>query len=175
VLIRRETAADHDTVRQLTAAAFRQPDGSTPIEVGLLDQLRTGPWFLPALSLVAQDVDGSIVGHVICTRATLRTVTGPLPTLGLGPISVAPDRQRTGVGSALMHAVLGGADALDEPMVVLLGDLRYYRRFGFELTQPYGIIPPDPDWAPHFQVRRLQSYDPSMRGTFDYAQPFNEL
>jgi putative acetyltransferase len=71
--------------------------------------------------------------------------------------------------------VLGGADALDEPMVVLLGDLRYYRRFGFELTQPYGIIPPDPDWAPHFQVRTLQSYDPSMRGTFDYAQPFNEL
>ena len=43
-----------------------------------------------------------------------------------GPLSVRPDRQRRGVGSALMHAVLGAADALGEPLVALLGSTAYY-------------------------------------------------
>ena len=38
-----------------------------------------------------------------------------VPALALGPLSVRPDSQRRGVGSALVHAVLGAADALDEP------------------------------------------------------------
>lgn len=175
MLIRREATADLETVRRLTGAAFQKSEGSQPIEVALLDKLRVGPWWLPALSMVAVDGTGRIVGHAICTRATLHTPDGPRQTLGLGPISVLPDRQRAGVGSALMHAMLGATDALGEPMVVLLGDPRYYSRFGFELTGPYGITPPDPAWEQYFQVRTLSSYDPSMHGAFEYAQPFSEL
>lgn len=74
-----------------------------------------------------------------------------------------------------MHGVLAAADALDEAAVVLLGDPRYYRSFGFLLAQPLGILPPDPSWAVHFQVRPLHAWDSSLRGTFHYASAFNGL
>ena len=76
-------------------------------------------------------------------------------------------------GSALMHAVLGAADALGEPLVALLGDPGYYRRFGFELSTAYQITPPRPEWQPHFQVRVLSEYQPRLRGTFTYPEPFD--
>jgi putative acetyltransferase len=51
--------------------------------------------------------------------------------LGLGPLGVEPGWQRRGVGSALMHAILGGAEACGETLVGLVGDPAYYGRFGF--------------------------------------------
>jgi putative acetyltransferase len=79
------------------------------------------------------------------------------------------------VGQALMHAVLGAADALDEPLVALLGDPGYYRRFGFRLARDFDINPPVPAWVPHFQARVLTAYPPSLRGTFAYPAPFDHL
>jgi putative acetyltransferase len=74
-----------------------------------------------------------------------------------------------------MHGVLAAADALGEPAVVLLGDPDYYRRFGFVLAEPLGVLPPNPHWAPHFQVRPLRGWDESLRGTFHYAPAFDRL
>jgi predicted N-acetyltransferase YhbS len=42
----------------------------------------------------------------------------------------------------VMHTILGAADALGEPLAALLGDLAYYRRFGFALGTVYQITPP---------------------------------
>ncbi|GAA1579940.1 GNAT family N-acetyltransferase [Actinoplanes couchii] len=170
MIIRRETAADIDAIRAVTAAAFTRPDSPAPVEAPLVDRLRADEGWLPALSLVA--VDGEdVVGHVVCSRGHV----GQAAALGLGPLSVGPGHQRRGVGSALMHAVLGAADALSEPMVVLLGDPGYYARFGFRLAAGYGIEPPVAEWAPYFQVRTLTGYDPAQRGVFGYASPFNDL
>ncbi|HTR95535.1 MAG TPA: hypothetical protein VMI73_27700 [Trebonia sp.] len=72
-----------------------------------------------------------------------------------------------------MHAVLGAADALGEPLVVLLGSTEYYPRFGFRPAREYGITPQRPEWEPHFQVRTLAAYDPSLRGAFAYPEPFD--
>jgi putative acetyltransferase len=186
VLIRRETDHDIDAIRAVTAAAFRRPrhnpgqalpDGQVPDEAPLVDALRAGDAWLPPLSLVAEadgddgdgDGDGDIIGHVMCTRGH---VDGA-PALGLGPISVHPDHQARGVGSALMHAVLGAADALGEPLVALLGDPKYYRWFGFRTSTVYGITPPDPGWGEHFQARPLSGYTLGLRGTFRYPAPFD--
>lgn len=173
MLIRRESATDVAVIRAVTAAAFARPDqpGAVPVEALLVDALRADPGWLPALSLVALDPDGDVVGHVVATRARV----GAAAVLGLGPLSVRPDRQRGGVGKALVHAVLGAADALDEPMVVLLGSPAYYHRFGFRLSSEFGIVPPVPQWRPHFQVRTLTAYDPEVRGRFAYAKPFDAV
>lgn len=173
MLIRREGPGDWAAVHAVTAAAFVRPDqpGQIPVEATLVDELRLDPAWLPALSLVALDPDGAIVGHVLVTRAHVDAA----PVLGLGPLSVHPDRQRRGVGSALVHAVLGAADAIDEPLVALLGNPAYYRRFGFQLSSDYHIAPPVAEWQPHFQVRPLAAYDPQLRGTFTYSEPFDRV
>ena len=169
VLIRRESERDRADIHAVTAAAFGGPGAADPpVEATLVDELRASPAWLPSLSLVALGAAGEVIGHVLCTRGQV----GRAPVLGLGPLSVRPDCQRRGVGSALMHAVLGAADALGEPLVALLGSPAYYRRFGFRLSGEYGIVPPRPEWQPYFQVRALAAYHPGLRGTFAYPEPF---
>ena len=107
----------------------------------------------------------------LCSRARVDSA----PVLALGPLSVHPDHQRRGVGQALMHAVLGAADALDEPLVLLLGDPRYYSRFGFRPADEYGITPSVPEWRPYFQARTLTSFTPMLHGQFTEAEPFNRV
>ncbi|MCA2224777.1 GNAT family N-acetyltransferase [Nonomuraea aurantiaca] len=172
VLIRRESPADIPYIRDLHAAAFaRGADSPGHAEARLVDALRACEGWIPELSLVATDTSGTISGHVVCSRAS----AGSYPVLGLGPLGVLPAFQRRGVGHALMHAVLGAAEALGEPLVVLLGHRDYYPRFGFRPAEEYGIIPPDASWGPHFQVRTLTTYMPEIRGEFVYAKPFQDL
>lgn len=98
-----------------------------------------------------------------------------MPALGLGPIGVLPGEQGVGVGSALMHAVLGAADSAGEPLVALLGNPGFYRRFGFAASRVFGIEAPDPGWGEFFQVRPLTTFSPAHAGTFVYARPFRDL
>ena len=171
MLIRRETPNDAPAIAAVTTAAFAQgPEAPEPVETSLLARLRTDEGWLPALSLVAVD-EGAVIGHVVCTRGYV----GGTPALGLGPIGVRPDHQRRGVGHALMHAVLGAADATDEPLVALLGDPAFYGRFGFVTASELEIAAPDPAWGRHFQARALSACPPGLTGTFRYAAPFAEI
>jgi putative acetyltransferase len=177
VLVRREHDSDVVAVRGVIAAAFRgaahsapplEPGGE-PGETSLVEWLRTDPAWIPELSLVAVEAD-LVVGHVLCTRAHV----GDAPALGLGPVSVLPNRQGLGVGSALMHAVLGAADALGEGLVGLLGEPAYYRRFGFVPATSVGVLAPEAAWGDYFQVRTLSQYD-GRAGVFRYAPPFDRI
>lgn len=186
MLIRREAPSDAEAIRLVHASAFADPrhPHARPAEVDLVDALRADESWLAGLSLVAlrPGVSGTepaagegparVVGHVVCTRAWI----GTTPVLGLGPLGVHTQAQRGGVGHALMHAVLGAADALDEPLVALLGHADYYLRFGFRPSDEYGIAAPVAEWArENFVVRTLSAYDPAVRGTFRYADPFAGL
>ena len=172
VLVRREQYADVLVVREVVDAAFREEGADDePIEVTLLDLLRASQEWIPALSLVAEAPDGSIAGHVVCTRGWI----GDVEVVGLGPIAVRPDLQRRGIGSALMHAVVAATEALDVPAVVLLGSTDYYPRFGFVPGTSIGITAPEPRWGDHFQVRLLCARDSAPRGPFRYAQPFRDI
>lgn len=167
MIVRREIHDDDAAIAAVHTAAF---PGDPPVEVALVASLRGDAAWLPALSLVSLH-DGMVAGHVCLTRARVETT----PVLALGPIGVLPELQHTGVGSALMHAVLGAADALGEPLVGLLGDPGYYARFGFVAAGSLGVAPDQPDWVSHFQVRPLSSWTPALTGTFRYAEPFYAL
>ncbi|GGL01083.1 N-acetyltransferase [Sphaerisporangium melleum] len=173
MLVRRELPQDAPAIRRVHDAAFAKADapGARTVEAGLVEALRDCDAWSPPLSLVATAADGGVIGHVVCTRAFVDGV----PVLGLGPLGVLPEHQRRGVGHALMHAVLGAADALDEPLVVLLGHRDYYPRFGFRRATELGVIPPDPGWDLHFQARPLTAYSSAIRGSFVYAEPFQKL
>lgn len=171
MILRREQPGDEGAIRAVHAKAFaRGGDSSAPVaEARLVDELRDDG-ALTGLSIVAL-IDGAIVGHVVCSRGTLATRS----SVGLGPLGVLPSHQRSGVGLALMHAVLAAADALGEPAVFLLGSPAYYQRFGFVLASSIGVHPPDPSWTPHFQVRTLSAWNADTRGAFAYAAPFDRI
>jgi putative acetyltransferase len=123
MLIRRETHDDIADIDAVHRAAFARPESDTePPEVQLVHRLRADMGWMPALSLVAEDATSAVVGHVVCTVGSIEQATA----LGLGPLGVLPSHQRRGVGDALMHSVLGAADALGFPVVVLLGHVGYY-------------------------------------------------
>jgi putative acetyltransferase len=170
VLIRRCESTDADRVREIHAQAFRRIDtpDEVPPEVALFDALVEADDVIPQLSLVA-DRDGDLVGHVVCSRATVEARA----VAALGPIAVDPRNQRQGVGLALMHAVLSAADALDVPLVGLLGSPEYYSRFGFVPAATLGIESPYPEQSHHFQIRTLAGYDSSIVGHFRYAPAFD--
>lgn len=177
MLIRRERSGDTEEIRAITAAVFRGADHSAPPvepsedpgEATLISWLRDDPAWIPEISLVALD-DDEIIGHVVATRAHV----GSFPALGIGPVSVLPRRQGNGVGSALMHAVLGAADARGEAVVGLLGDPAYYSRFGFVPASTTAVTPPDPAWGDYLQIRTLSDYA-HQGGAFQYAGPFDRL
>ena len=170
MLVRREQPGDVEDIAAVHRSAFATADGEEPGEVAIVAALRASEAWLPRLSLVAVR-DGATVGHVCITAATI----GQQPVGALGPIGVRSDIQGRGIGSALMHGVLAAADALDLPLVGLLGHLEYYPRFGFVPGDTVGIAPSEPEWASHFQVRTLAAYDSAIAGEFRYAAPFYGL
>ncbi|GAA2818567.1 N-acetyltransferase [Kitasatospora sp. CM 4170] len=132
-LTRAETAADVPTVRALTLAAFGRLH-----EADLLDGLRRDEAWIDGLSVVATDPAdpaGTPVGHVVLTRAFI----GDVPALAMGPVSVHPDHQLSGAGSAAVRAGLDAARSMGERFVVLLGHPTYYPRFGFVRASAHGI------------------------------------
>ena len=179
MLVRRETTADRDVVHALHRDAFShgptddgRPAGDGSLEATLVDELRADGDLIPALTFVAE-VDGEVVGHVAMSAATVDGRAGEV--VALGPLGVLPEHQNRGVGSALVHAALGAADALDLRGVVLLGHPDYYPRFGFGPAVDEGVTPPQ-DWGPRFfLLRRLTAWGDGVRGPFRYAPAFERL
>ena len=169
-MIRPEQPGDEEAIATLVEAAF----GSRS-EARFVADVRAAPQFIPDLSLVAE-VDGEIVGHVMISYAELRRPDAVIPVASLAPLAVAPSFQGQGIGSALVRAAVAAAEAQGEPMVVVQGDPRYYRRFGFEWSAPHGIEMQLPDWAPPeaAQVLRLHGYDPTWRGRVVYPVAFDD-
>jgi putative acetyltransferase len=162
--IRSETPADAPAVARVVEAAFGRPN-----EGRMVDAIRASPGYVPALAFVADD-GGVIVGHTMLSHVGLAGSDRQL--LELAPLAVAPERQREGIGSALTRAVLAAADVRGEPLVLVLGDPRYYVRFGFRRSDELGIEPPQPAWHAAFMVVQLAAYDPSLRGRVVFPPSF---
>lgn len=128
MLIRNENAADIGAIAALTSAAFATAPHASGTEAAIVSGLRRAG--VLSLSLVAE-AEGVVLGHVAASPAT---VGGQAGWACIGPISVLPDRQGQGIGSALMRAALDQLRGLGEPGAVLVGDPAYYHRFGF---RPY--------------------------------------
>ena len=157
VVIRRESITDRDAIRSLTARAFSGlsfSDGSEPL---IIEALREANAL--ALSLVAVLGD-RIAGHVAFSEV------GPPEQSGwfaLGPASVDPPLQRRGVGSQLIEAGLRTLREQDAKGCVLIGDHRYYHRFGFVVAPAFA--PPQYP-SQHFQIVRFGDSLPEGPVTF---------
>ncbi len=127
IVIRDERDADIDAIRDVTVAAFRNVEVSQQTEQHIVAALRAADAL--TISLVAEST-GRIVGHLALSPVTVSD--GTPAWYGLGPVSVLPEYQRQGIGSALIEAGLARLRALDAAGCCLVGHPEYYRRFGFE-------------------------------------------
>ncbi|MGD2042433.1 MAG: N-acetyltransferase [Acidimicrobiia bacterium] len=171
MLIRSERPADVPEISRLVAEAFRPPDSpDNPVpEVALVETLRASGAWIPEQSLVAM-MEEEMVGYCLCTRAHV----GVVACLALGPIGVAADRQRQGIGSALMNTAIAIGVDMGEPLIGLLGDPRFYGRFGFVPGAQVGIEPPDPSWGEAFQIKTLPAFRQAS-GVFRYPAAFADF
>ena len=165
VAIRPTLPDDRPEVIEVVRAAFSHSGRDGREEVDIVEQT----WALgldDLVDLVAVD-DDQIVGHVLGAPGAVDAVT---KLLAVAPLAVRPSHQGQGIGSQLMPELLRQAEDAAWPAVVLLGNPDYYSRFGFEPAGPLGLTyAPVPPELPHFQIRRLSRYAPSLRGSFVYA------
>lgn len=169
VMLRPERPGDESAIHALTDAAF----GNVDDESAVIDRLRVSDRWIADLSIVAEDADGRIVGHCVTSVGDLVAEDGSIrPILGLGPISVAPDRQGEGIGAALIARTVETATAAGWPVIVLLGHPTYYPRFGFEPARALGIQPQQAWKDANWLALRLPSWTPSLRGTMRFPSAF---
>jgi len=141
MIMRREELADRRPVENLTREAFWGTRGPRCDEHLLVRRLRESDAFVPELDVVAE-VDGTLVGNILFSRAQVVGEGGTWDVLTFGPLSVLPERQGSGVGGALMRHTLAEAARLGHRAVVVFGHPDYYPRFGFVRGSEAGIRAP---------------------------------
>lgn len=159
VSIREERAADRKSVRLVTEAAF-----GTSAEAELVERLHADGDV--EIALVAEE-EGRVVGHILLSR-----MAAPVRALGLAPVSVMPERQECGIGSALIRAGLACARDEGWEVVFVLGDPAYYGRFGFTAAAAASFRCAYS--GPHFMALALGEPVPAG-GEVSYAPAFASL
>ncbi|MDN3646702.1 N-acetyltransferase [Pontixanthobacter aestiaquae] len=162
VTLRPEQSGDEAAIHALTEAAFRDMPFSDGDEAPLVGKLRDAGDL--TLSLVAEDAE-QIVGHIAFSPVTISD--GAADWYGLGPVSVTPVLQQTGIGSKLITRGIADIRAMGAKGIILLGSDEYYPRFGF--THDPELQYPGPP-AKYFQ--RLVLDGDAPKGVVKYAPAF---
>ena len=156
-------------ISAITLEAFARKYGSGDKEVAIIDRLRPDGDVI--VELVALD-GGAVVGHAMFSRAVATPST--IEMAALGPVCARIDRQKSGIGSALIRAGLARCKALGFDAVVLLGDPNYYKRFGF--TRRAARVFETEYAGPYFQALELR--DGALSGgrwSFNYPRAFSSV
>lgn len=197
ITIRPEGAADSDAVSALLRLAFPDEDVA-----GLVELSRAGRGYVPELALVAvaepdsaasgaSGPSAEIVGYVMVTSTpvyaagavTAGAMAGGTKIGGaktgdamcVAPLAVHPDRQRAGIGRALVERAAQTARDRGEPVLLLEGDPAYYRHLGFVPAEPLGFERPSPtipDGAYQALVLDPDGLATGPRGRVRYPEPF---
>ncbi len=137
MILRVEQPSDYRNNENLTREAFwnvYQPGCSEHL---ILHNLRKSSAFLPELSYVAEE-KGRLIGSIVSAKLYQEGVICD-KIIGFGPISVLPEFQRKGTGSALITTMLRKAKELSYQAVLITGNPEYYARFGFNSASKFGV------------------------------------
>ena len=163
--IRASTKEDWAELDRLYSRAFPEED-----LVPLVRKMLTGRYEF--LSLVAVEGDRPI-GHIGFTTCCLSS--GDLRIALLAPLAVDPDRQRNGIGSALVREGLLRLEHAGIDAVCTLGDPAYYGRFGF--VEERDIAPPHAlpaEWRPAWQALQPGGAKVRITGRLIVPEPWQD-
>jgi putative acetyltransferase len=161
MLVREERERHYAAVRQLHIDAF-----PTPAEADLVEQLRRSGDAIISLVVIEQE---RVVGH-----AMFSAMRAPSKALGLGPVSVASDKRRSGVAAELIKQGIARAPTQGWDAIFVLGSPAYYSRFGFSAGAASGFM--SRYAGPHLMVLALGGASLAPRSAqIDYAPAFAAL
>lgn len=167
LMIRPESIADHEAIRQVNRFAFAQD-----AEARLVDALRNGGYV--RVSLVAESA-GQIVGHILLSAVPITTEAGPVPALALAPMAVLPALQRQGIGSALIRHGLEACREHRHRIVIVLGYPEYYPRFGFSAKLAEPLSSPFGGGEAFMALELAPGALAGVVGKVQYPPPFNDV
>jgi putative acetyltransferase len=145
--VRDEQLGDEQAIHNVHACAFGRE-----LEARLVDLLRAAGKAI--IGLVGCEGE-RVVGHILFSPITIANAPTDLRGLALGPVGVLPERQRRGIGSALIREGLARCEGTGYDLVILLGHVTYYPRFGFKCAKAFGL---DNEYGAEdaFMVRELK-------------------
>lgn len=159
--IREASESDLAPILEIHRAAFGANEG--PVIADLVVDLLADETARPLLSLVAE-IEGGIAGHVLFTTVRLRGAGPPVRSRILAPLAVAPPHQLRGLGSALVRDGLHRLATDRVALVFVLGDPRFYGRFGFRPAVPAGLAPSQRLPPRHGDAWRVAALEPDVLG-----------
>lgn len=162
--IRAEAAGDEASIHDLVEQAFAPMPFSDGDEQELVDRLRADGDL--ALSLVAVDASGAIIGHIGFSPVTIDDAA--CGWFQMAPVSVSPARQRQGIGSALIEAGLARLREQGAMGAAVVGNPTYYERFGFVAID--GLALASEHDRRYFRAQVFSGSAPA--GTLRYAPAF---
>jgi putative acetyltransferase len=166
LIVRPETDADIAAIGELVADVFR-----SPAEARLIDRLRDEGHIL--VSLVA-DTDHRIVGNVVFSHLPIFMKDRTIEAAALAPLAVHLDYRRSGIGAALVNEGLRICRQRGKDAVIVLGDPRYYTRFGFSPELAAGIA--SKYSSPSFMAIELTPHVlRNARASVKYPNAFDDL
>lgn len=143
ITFRLENFNDFRLVEELTREAFWDLFKPGCDEHLMVHQLRKSAAYIPELDLLACDGE-RIVGHILYTRSYVVDQDNHRHEVILfGPISVLPEYQNQGIGSALIEHTKKTAANMGFKGIFIYGNPEYYQRFGFVNAEVFKITTPD--------------------------------
>jgi putative acetyltransferase len=171
--VRVEESSDEVEVFMLHEAAFGRED-----EAQLVEKLRGRPTFDPSLSFVMFQGQ-RILGHVLYTPVWIvkdADRNEMFGALALAPVAILPEEQRGGLGTDLIKDTLERVKEEGHNMVLVVGDPKFYGRFGFVPAVAKGISNDIGVPDPYFMVLELvEGALEGVTGELRYPQPFKEF
>ena len=138
--MRLENENDYFEVENLVRNSFWNVYRPGAYEHYIVHNLRNDPSTVKELSYVIEE-DEKIIGQINYSKGAIRYDDSRKDEgLVLGPISIDKDYQNRGYGSELIEFTLKLIEEKGIPMVFVIGDENYYRRFGFESASRYNLF-----------------------------------
>lgn len=173
--IRHFTESDRKEILHIHTLAFGEEQG--PVIADLVEGLLDDKTAVPILSLVAV-IEGTLVGHILFTKATITQTTVPVSAHILAPLAVLPEAQQKGVGCALINEGLKRLKDSGVELVFVLGHPGYYPRCGFVPAGALGFEAPYPIPEEHAAAWMMQELNGNavgrIRGTVQCSEVLNQ-
>lgn len=112
--------------------------------------------------------DNKIIGYILFTKIKI----GEYDELALAPLGVLPEYQKQHVGSELIKQGHKIASELGYHYSVVLGDEKYYSKFGYIPASKYGIKAPIDVPDENFMAINLNHSNVPINGVVKYAKEF---